>query len=127
MNLALAYYKLGRLPEAVQDLEALHKLQPLELKPALLLADCLLETNQPPKAVEVLSPLQQEYPDDHAVIYALGMALLKDNRTREAQVLLDRILRDGESAESAFLLWARASCCVTTGGRGRHIWRAPWN
>lgn len=104
MNLALAYYKLGRLPEAVPHLEVLHKLQPLELKPALLLADCLLETNQPAKAVEVLAPLQEEYPDDHALIYELGMALLKDNRTQQAQLLLDRILRDGESAESAFLL-----------------------
>jgi tetratricopeptide (TPR) repeat protein len=92
------------LPEAVEHLEALHKLQPLELKPALLLADCLLETNQPAKAVDVLAPLRQEYPDDHAVVYVLGMALLKDNRTREAQVLLDGILSDGESAESAFLL-----------------------
>ena len=104
MNLALAYYKLGRLPEAVPHLEALHKAQPLELKPALLLADCLLETNQPHRAVEVLAPLQEEYPDDHAVIYTLSMALLKDGRTRDAQVLLDRILRDGESAESEFLL-----------------------
>jgi len=104
MNLALAYYKLGRLPEAVPHLEVLHKLQPLELKPALLLADCLLETNQPRKAVGILSPLEGEYPDDHALIYTLGMALLKDDRTQEAQVLLDRILRDGESAESAFLL-----------------------
>jgi tetratricopeptide (TPR) repeat protein len=104
MNLALAYYKIGRLPEAVQHLEVLHKLQPLELKPALLLADCLLETNQPGKAVAVLSPLRVEYPDDHAVVYVLGMALMKDNRTSEAQILLDRILSDGESAESAFLL-----------------------
>ena len=104
MNLALAYYKLGRLPEAVEHLQALHKLQPLELKPALLLADCMLETNQPAQAVEVLAPLREEYPDDHAVVYVLGMALMKDNRTREAQLLLDRILSDGESAESAFLL-----------------------
>jgi tetratricopeptide (TPR) repeat protein len=104
MNLALAYYKLGRLPEAMPHLEVLHKLQPLELKPALLLADCLLETNQPRQAVDVLLPLRDEYPDDHAVIYALAMALLKDNRTQDAQVLLDRILRDGESAESAFLM-----------------------
>jgi len=34
----------------------------------------------------------------------LGMALLQENRTADAQVLLDRILRDGESAESAYLL-----------------------
>lgn len=104
MNLALAYYKLGRMPEAVAQLEVLHKMQPLELKPALLLADCLLETNQPRKAVDVLAPLGEEYPEDHALIYAMGMALMKDNRNQEAQVWLDRILRDGESAESAFLL-----------------------
>jgi len=104
MNLALAYYKLGRLPEAVEHLEKLHQQQPLELKPALLLADCMLETNQPDKAVEVLTPMREEYPDDHAVVYALGMALMKDNRIQEAQVLLDRILSNGDSAEAAFLL-----------------------
>src|ERR1017187_4621550 len=101
MNLALAYYKLGRLPEAVEHLEVLHKLQPLELKPALLLADCMLEANRPAKAVELLAPMHQEYPDDHAVVYVLGMALMKDNRIPEAQVLLDRIVSDGESAEAA--------------------------
>jgi tetratricopeptide (TPR) repeat protein len=104
MNLALAYYKLGRLPEALADLETLRKLQPLDLKPALLEADCLLAMDQPRKAVEVLTPMQEDNPDDHALIYMLGMALLKDNRTADAQVMLDRILRDGESAESAFLL-----------------------
>jgi len=104
MNLALAYYKLGRLPEAVADLESLRKLRPLDLKPALLEADCLLAMDQPQKAVDVLSPMQEDNPDDRALIYMLGMALLKDKRTADAQVLLDRILRDGESAESAFLL-----------------------
>jgi tetratricopeptide (TPR) repeat protein len=133
MNLALAYYKLGRLPEAVPHLEVLHKLQPLELKPALLLADCLLETNQPRKAVEVLSPLQEEYPDDRALIYALGMALLKDNRTQDAQALLDRILRDGESAESAFLLGQSELLRNDLVGAAGHLARAvelnptmPW-
>jgi tetratricopeptide (TPR) repeat protein len=64
----------------------------------------MLETNQPAKAVELLTPLHQEYPEDHAVVYVLGMALMKDNRIPEAQALLDRILSDGESAEAAFLL-----------------------
>lgn len=104
MNLALAYYKLGRLPEAVADLEILRKLQPLELKPALLEADCLLGMNEPRKAVDVLTPLEEDNPDDHALIYILGMALLKDNRSADAQVMLDRILREGASAESEFLL-----------------------
>lgn len=104
MNLALAYYKLGRLPEAVRDLELLLKLQPLELKPALLLADCLLAAGQPQRVVDLLTPFAEEYPDDRAVSYMLGMALLKQNLTERAQILLDRILRDGESAEAEFLL-----------------------
>jgi predicted Zn-dependent protease len=64
----------------------------------------MLEANRPAKAVELLTPLREEYPDDHAVVYVLGMALMKDNRIPEAQALLDGILRDGESAEAAFLL-----------------------
>jgi tetratricopeptide (TPR) repeat protein len=104
MNLALAYYKVGRLAEAVKDLEALHASQPLDLKPALLLADCELQMGKPAQAVELLTPLAEEYPDDHALVYMLGTALLKADRMREAQAILDRILRDGESAESAYLL-----------------------
>jgi tetratricopeptide (TPR) repeat protein len=104
MNLALAYYKLGRIPEAVRELEALVQLQPMELKPALLLADCLLQSGQAGKAAELLTPFEHEYPDDRAVTYMLGVALLKQNQTQRARALLDRILREGESAESAYLL-----------------------
>jgi tetratricopeptide (TPR) repeat protein len=88
----------------VQDLAAIHESRPLDLKPALLLADCLLQIGQPAKAAELLEPLQQEYPDDRAVTYMLGMALLKQDRAQEAQALLDRILRDGASAEAEYLL-----------------------
>jgi len=124
MNLALAYYKVGRLPDAVEHLEVLHKLQPLELKPALLLADCMLEANRPANAVEVLKPLREEYPDDHAVVYALGMALMKDNRIPEAQVLLDRILSDGESAEAAFLLGQSELLRNDLAAAAKHLARA---
>jgi len=104
MNLALAYYKFGWLPEAIKELETLYGMQPLEINPGLLLADCLMQTGNPEKAVELLTPLRTEYPDNTAVIYLLGMSHLRLNQTKEAQELLDQILRSGESAESAFLL-----------------------
>jgi tetratricopeptide (TPR) repeat protein len=104
MNLALAYYKLGHIPDAARELDAIYRAQPLELKPALLLADCLLQTDQPQKAVDLLTPVHAEYPDDTAVIYMLGMAQLKAGHAEAAQALLDKILRAGESAEAAFLL-----------------------
>jgi len=43
----------------------------------------------------------------------LGMALLQENRTADAQVLLDRILRDGGSAESR-TFWVKASISART-------------
>ncbi len=103
-NLALAYYKLGRLLEAIENLEVLHKLQPVEPKPALLLADCWLQTGEPQEAADLLAPFEQEYPDDRAITYMFGMALLQAKHTGQAQLVLDRILREGESAESAYLL-----------------------
>jgi tetratricopeptide (TPR) repeat protein len=103
-NLALAYYKVGRLADAIRELEFLHRQQPLDVKPALLLADCRLQAGEARAAVELLTPLSEEYADDRAVTYMLGMALLKDNRVAEAQRMLDRILRDGQSAESEYLL-----------------------
>jgi tetratricopeptide (TPR) repeat protein len=104
MNLALAYYKLGRIPDATRELEALHTLHPFELQPAVLLADCLLQAGRPKDSAELIAPFEQENPGDRGVAYILGMALLKQNDTERAQRVLDRILRDGESAESAYLL-----------------------
>lgn len=104
MNLALAYYKIGQLPEAAKELEYLLALQPLNPKPALLLADCLLLSGQPQPAVGLLSPLSNEYPDDRAITYMLGVAHMKAGELDRAAVLLDRILRDGESAETEFLI-----------------------
>jgi tetratricopeptide (TPR) repeat protein len=103
-NLALALYKLGRLPEAIDQLQVLHRSQPIEPKPALLLADCWLQTGEPQKAADLLAPFEQEYPEDHAITYLYGMALLQAKHNEQAQFVLDRILREGESAESAYLL-----------------------
>jgi tetratricopeptide (TPR) repeat protein len=46
-------------------------------------------------------------PDDLGVAYMLGMALLHERRIPEGQALLDRILRNGDSAEARFLLGTR--------------------
>jgi len=57
----------------------------------------MLETNQPAQAVEVLAPLREEYPDDHASSTCSHGADERQSYA-EAQLLLDRILSDGESA-----------------------------
>jgi tetratricopeptide (TPR) repeat protein len=75
MNLALAYYKLGRLPEAIPHLEVLHKLQPLEVQPALLLADCMLETNRPAQSGRSALAAARGVSRRPRGVYVLGMAL----------------------------------------------------
>jgi tetratricopeptide (TPR) repeat protein len=124
MNLALAYYKLGRLPEAVRTLEALHEVQALELKPALLLADCLLQTAEPQKAVTLLQPLLEEYPEDRAVIYMLATAMLNQGLPRNAQAMLDRLLQQGESAETEYLLGQQEYMNQNPLAASKHLARA---
>jgi tetratricopeptide (TPR) repeat protein len=104
MNLALAYAKSGRLPEARKKLEALRAAAPGEKQITLLLADACLQAGENARVIELLRPLEQESPDDLALAYLLGTALIRSQRISDGQVLLDRILRNGDSAESRFLL-----------------------
>jgi tetratricopeptide (TPR) repeat protein len=105
-NLALAYYKSFQIPEAASELEALHRAQPADLNLALLLADCRLRSGEFKQAIEVLLPLEASQPDQPALDYVLGTALIRYGRVAEGQVRVDRILGRGESAEGHFLLGA---------------------
>jgi tetratricopeptide (TPR) repeat protein len=104
VNLALAYEKSGRLTEATKKLEALHAAAPQEQQITMLLADAHLQAGENGPVVELLQPLEQQTPDDLAIAYLLGTALLRQQRIGEGQVLLDRILKNGDTAEARFLL-----------------------
>jgi tetratricopeptide (TPR) repeat protein len=103
-NLGLAYYKSFQIPEAVAEFEALHRAQPSDLNLALLLADCKLRTGEFQDAIDLLTPLEAAQPDQPALDYVLGMALIRRGRVAEGQSRVDRILRRGDSAEGHFLL-----------------------
>lgn len=104
MNLALAYQKSGRLLETSKTLEALHSAVPQERQITLLLADCSLQMGENDRVIELLQPVEHDDPADLATAYMLGTALIRKHRIAEAQVLLDRILRNGDSAEARFLV-----------------------
>jgi len=105
-NLGLAYYKSFQLAEASAEFDALHRAQPTDLNIALLLGDCRLRTGEYQQAVEILSPYEASQPDQPALDYVLGMALIRAGRVAEGQLRVDRILRRGNSAEGQFLLGA---------------------
>lgn len=107
VNLALALVKSGRLSEATESFESLHRQMPEETKITLLLADSQLQLGNDERVVELLQPLSDSDRSDLSIAYMLGMALLRRQRIGEAQVQLDRILGNGNTAEASFLLGTR--------------------
>src|SRR5207344_1603576 len=69
-------------------------------------------------AVELLDPWDQKSPDDMALAYLLGTALLKDKQLDRGAKVIDRIMRKGESAESRLLMGtAKLNSLDFTGAR----------
>ncbi|HEX4166774.1 MAG TPA: tetratricopeptide repeat protein [Bryobacteraceae bacterium] len=104
LNLALAYYKLGNFTLAASTLRTVHAEERANLQALTLLADCYLKLGENKKVIDLLTPIQQSRPDDRTFIYLLGTALVRDGQTAKGQVIIDKILRDGDSAESKLLM-----------------------
>lgn len=104
LNLALAYYKMGRVGDSSEVLKRVHAEEPGNQQVTLLLADCYLRMGQNKDVIRILEPVERDRPDDLAIAYLLGTALIQDNQVEQGQVLVDRILRNGESAEAHLML-----------------------
>ncbi|MGA2131144.1 MAG: tetratricopeptide repeat protein [Bryobacteraceae bacterium] len=103
LNLALAYYKKGALREAVDQLTILHKGAPGDARIATLLGDCYSRLGRDDDAIGVLKPVDAAHPEDLAVAWLLGSALIRAGHRRDGLALVDRVARQGNSAE-AYLL-----------------------
>jgi tetratricopeptide (TPR) repeat protein len=103
-NLALAYYKAVRIPEATKALSEVLAARPEHMNAALLLANCHLSAGENGKVIELLSPFEEAHGDDRALAYLLGTALLRQGELERGEKLIDVILREGDSAEARFML-----------------------
>lgn len=104
LNLALAYYKMGRIPEAAAQLEKVHAEDPSNHQVVIVLGDCYLRMAQNKEVIRVLAPEAKKYPDDLAIAYMLGTAYIRNKQVEPGQILVDRILRNGDSAEAHLML-----------------------
>jgi tetratricopeptide (TPR) repeat protein len=104
LNLALCYYKMGRIEDAASELEKVRAASPENLQAVLLLGDCYMSLGRESDVIRVLEPEEQKHPDDLAIAYLLGTAYIREKRVQEGQVLVDRILRNGDSAEAHLML-----------------------
>jgi tetratricopeptide (TPR) repeat protein len=56
------------------------------------------------RVVELLTPVESAEPDNCAVAYMLGMALINDKQLDRGQERIERILRDGDFAEAHVMM-----------------------
>jgi tetratricopeptide (TPR) repeat protein len=104
LNLALAYYKISQLQQAIDTLSKVRREQADNTQVVMLLADCYLRLGRNKDVVELLTPLQHSGKADLGVGYMLGTALIRDGQTAKGQVIIDPILKNGDSAEARLLM-----------------------
>lgn len=104
LNLGIGLYKAQRLQEAATELGAVLAADPGNLQARYLTADALLRLGRPEQAVALLQPLETSRRDDLPFAYLYGMALLQAKEPAKGQLLIDRILKNGESAEARVLM-----------------------
>ena len=100
VNLGLAYYKAGQLTSAVDTLQK----APRNLQTLTVLADCYLRLGQNKQVIELLTPAQKADPENAAFNYLLGTALVRDGQTAQGQIVIDKILKNGDSAQARLLM-----------------------
>ncbi len=104
LNLARAYYKAAQFSSAIEQLDKVISSAPGDLQAVQLLADCDLSIGQNKKVIELLQPLRRSDPDNLAIAYMLGSALIRDGQVAEGQLVIDQILKHGDSAEARLLM-----------------------
>ena len=103
-NLGLAYHRMGQLRRAADELSRVLAAQSDNRNALLLLGDIYLRLGENQKVISLLSPHENQASGDRAFLYLLGTALIRDNQLQRGQAMVDRILREGESAEAHLLL-----------------------
>jgi tetratricopeptide (TPR) repeat protein len=103
-NLAVAYYKTARLMSASEELKTVVAAQPENKNALYLLADCQLRMGEYKKVIELLAPLEAANHNDRALAYMLGLAYINEKQPEKGQLLIDRILRDGDTAEAHMMM-----------------------
>jgi tetratricopeptide (TPR) repeat protein len=104
LNLALAYYKTGDFATAAETLQVTHKEIPQNTQVVTLLADCFLRLGRNKDVIDLMTPVQRNDPDNPAYVYLLGTALVRNGDATKGQWIIDKILKNGDSAESLLLM-----------------------
>jgi tetratricopeptide (TPR) repeat protein len=107
-NLGLAYYKMGNVADAVKEFEEVRATMPADASEqtrlVLLLSECYLRFAENDKVIHLLDPLADANPNDLTLAYLLGTALLNQGQDQRGEQMIQRILKNGETAEAHMLV-----------------------
>lgn len=99
-NLALAYFRKGDFTQAAKWFASLREEEPGNVRVATLLANCDLHLGQAGHAIELLAPIERAHADDLDLEWALGMALARAGRPREALQRVQKVADHGRNGEA---------------------------
>jgi tetratricopeptide (TPR) repeat protein len=99
-NLALACFRKGDYMQAAQRFAAIHDREPVNVHVATLLANCELHLRQVDQVISLLEPLEKANPDNLDLEWALGMALARAGRPREALTRVQKVADRGHNGEA---------------------------
>jgi tetratricopeptide (TPR) repeat protein len=99
-NLALTCFRKGDYVQAAQWFAAIHDREPANVRVAALLANCELHLRQVDQAISLLEPLEKANPDNLDLEWALGMALARAGRPREALTRVQKVADRGHNGEA---------------------------
>lgn len=102
-NLGLSYYKAARYQEALEFFELAVTEDPENFKAVLLSADVNFRLGEYGRVIEVLLPYEQSA-DNLALYYLLGTALIREGRSGEGAIYIDRVMRRGDPAAAHMML-----------------------
>ncbi len=104
LNLALVYYKTEQLPPAIEALKKVIQEAPANQQAVTLLADSYLRLGRNKEVIDLVSPLERAHPENRTFNYLLGTALVRDGQAAKGELIIDRILKNGDSAEARLLM-----------------------
>jgi Flp pilus assembly protein TadD len=79
---------------------------PKNLRAVLVLADCRAQQGQDAGVIDLLGPREADFKDDRLFSYLLGSALIRNNEILRGQAFIDRLFREGDTAEAHLMLGA---------------------
>lgn len=107
-NLGLAHYKMGEIAQALKEFEAVYAVQSADdinrRRLVLLLSECYLRQGQDDRVVALLEPLSDTDANDLTLAYLLGTALLHQGKDERGALMIQRILKNGDTAEAHMLM-----------------------